>query len=54
MQLAQHLWEFILFLVILFEPIPLCFSLILIDNGAKELPNLLHFLLGKRSADIFD
>jgi hypothetical protein len=45
MQLAQHLGELILFLVILVGPLPLAFSLILIDNDGKEPPNLPHYLL---------
>jgi hypothetical protein len=45
MQLAQHLGELILFLVILVGPLPLAFSLILIDSEGKEPPNLPHYLL---------
>ncbi|MGL5064336.1 MAG: hypothetical protein ACRC62_30490, partial [Microcoleus sp.] len=43
--IAQHLWEFILFLIILVGPIPLCLSLAEGNLTENSKASLAHFLL---------
>ena len=45
MVILQHLWELILFLVILSGPLPLCLSLSLINQSENVKSSLAHFLL---------
>ncbi|NJK66833.1 MAG: hypothetical protein HC789_05680 [Microcoleus sp. CSU_2_2] len=45
MLIAQHLWEFILFLIILIGPIPLCLSLAFGNQKENSNYSLPHFLL---------
>ncbi|HLO49417.1 MAG TPA: hypothetical protein VK211_13465, partial [Kamptonema sp.] len=45
MLIIQHLWQFILFLVILFGPLPLCLALALINQKENSRYSLVHCLL---------
>lgn len=45
MLIAQHLWDLILFLVIIGSPLPLCFSLAIINQKERKSFSISHFLL---------
>ncbi len=45
LSLLQHCWEFILFLVILLSPVPLCLWLVSIDQDKENQSSFAHHLL---------
>ncbi|MBW4681920.1 MAG: hypothetical protein KME19_17655 [Microcoleus vaginatus WJT46-NPBG5] len=45
MLIAQHLWDLILFLIILGAPIPLCLSIALLNQRERNQSSFSHFLL---------